>query len=232
MSVKNLVASAAILLAPITANAEGPVVVELFTSQGCSSCPPADLLLEELASHDYVIALALHVDYWDYLGWKDNFAQPAFSTRQRSYARQWRERSVYTPQMVVQGVNYMVGSRSDEIQRQIMQYEDAQSGVSVKASNQGAGIQIEISGQSSTENAADIHLVRYSEGESVMIQRGENAGKTIDYVNVVQSWQTLGQWDGDGPIVVNVSHVDAGEYVVIIQAEGPGEIFAAARLSH
>jgi len=223
---------AALLLAPISAQAEGPVVVELFTSQGCSSCPPADRLLADLATHDYVIALALHVDYWDYLGWKDDFAQPAFSNRQRLYARQWHERSVYTPQIVVQGVNYMVGSRSDEIQRQIMEFEDHATKVSLAVRNDAGGIEIEMSPQTEMLGEADIHLVRYSDGESVMIRRGENAGKTINYVNIVQSWDTLGQWDGTGPAVLRVPDAQTGQYVVIVQAVGPGEIFAAQLLDH
>ncbi len=228
----NILFGAALLLAPVAAHAENPVVVELYTSQGCSSCPPADQLLSRIADNDNVIALALHVDYWDYLGWKDAFANSVFSDRQRLYARQWHERSVYTPQMVVQGVNYMVGSRGDEIQRQIMQAEAHDDVVSVSASNQGAGIRIELAPIGGAVLEADIQLVRYSEGETVMIERGENAGKTIDYVNIVQDWQILGRWDGKGPAVVNVPSAEAGTYVVIIQAPGPGLIYAAVRLSH
>lgn len=232
MSWFNKLFGAALLLAPLPAQAEGPVVVELFTSQGCSSCPPADRLLADLAGHDYVIALALHVDYWDYLGWKDDFAQPAFSNRQRLYARQWHERSVYTPQMVIQGVNYLVGSRNDEVQRQIMQFENQTTKVSLAVRNNGGGFLIEISPQIDALGEADIHLVRYTPGETVMIERGENAGRTINYVNVVQDWETLGRWDGTGPASVTVPQAQAGEYVVIVQAVGPGEIYAAQPLSH
>ena len=228
----NILFGAALLLAPVVAQAESPVVVELYTSQGCSSCPPADRLLSRLARNDNVIALALHVDYWDYLGWKDEFANPEYSNRQRLYARVWHERSVYTPQMVVQGVSYMVGSRGDEIQRQIMQAEGNDEVVSVSASNEGAGIRIEITPIGGAHPEADIQLVRYTAGESVVIARGENAGKTIEYINVVQDWQVLGRWDGAGPTVVNVPSAEAGDYVVIIQAPGPGLIYAATRLSH
>jgi len=228
----NILFGAALLLAPVVAQAESPVVVELYTSQGCSSCPPADRLLSRLARNDNVIALALHVDYWDYLGWKDEFANPEYSNRQRLYARVWHERSVYTPQMVVQGVSYMVGSRGDEIQRQIMQAEENDEVVSVSASNEGAGIRIELAPIGGARPEADIQLVRYTAGESVVIARGENAGKTIEYINVVQDWQVLGRWDGAGPTVVNVPSAEAGDYVVIIQAPGPGLIYAATRLSH
>ena len=225
-----LLLSAVLLLAPLGARADNLVVVELFTSQGCSSCPPADRLLAELATHDYVIPLALHVDYWDYLGWKDDFARPEFSNRQRLYAQMWHERTVYTPQMVIQGVSYMVGSRSDEIQRQIMQAGSPDAKVRLDAQNDGPDLRISLSPVGAAPVEADIHLVRYSPGESVMIERGENAGKTINYVNIVESWETLGRWDGAGPTMVRVSDVAAGQYVVIIQAPGPGEIYAAALL--
>ncbi len=232
MSKVNLFLGAALLLAPVMAKAEHPVVVELYTSQGCSSCPPADRLLAELATHDNVIPLALHVDYWDYLGWKDAFAMPEFSDRQRLYARAWHERSVYTPQMVVQGVNYMVGSRADEIQRQIMQAEAVDEHVALAVASRGSGIEIEIMPLNGPPLEADIHLVRYAAGETVMIERGENAGKTIAYINVVQSWETVGRWDGKAPAVVRVPRAESGSYVVILQAPGPGRIYAATRLSH
>ncbi len=228
----NFLFGAALLLAPVVAAADNPVVVELYTSQGCSSCPPADRLLASLASHDNVIALALHVDYWDYLGWKDEFANPEYSNRQRLYARQWHERSVYTPQMVVQGVNYMVGSRGDEIQRQIMQAEEGTPKATLTARNEGRGFSVRMEAQVSAPVEADIYLVRFSESETVVIEHGENAGHTIEYVNVVQSWETLGRWDGLGVATVNVPQAESGEYVVILQAPGPGEIYAAARLSH
>ncbi len=228
----NILLGVVFLFAPFVAKAENPVVVELFTSQGCSSCPPADRVLAELATEDNVIALALHVDYWDYLGWKDQFALPAFSNRQRLYARQWQERSIYTPQMVVQGGQHMVGSRGDEVQRQIMQAEMDDATVSLTVSNRGSGLTVGMAPLGERAAKADIFLVRYAPGETVVIARGENAGKTIDYVNVVQSLETLGQWDGLGPVTVNVPYAEAGDYVVILQAPGPGKIYAAARVSH
>ena len=156
MSKLNILFGAALMLFPVVAKAENPVVVELYTSQGCSSCPPADRLLASLAAHEDIIALALHVDYWDYLGWADGFADPEFSNRQRRYARVWGERSVYTPQMVVQGANYMVGSRNDEIQRQIMQAEEVGPKVALTALNDGRGINIRMEALGSTAREADI----------------------------------------------------------------------------
>lgn len=232
MSRLNLLLGAVLFFAPLSVKAESPVVVELFTSQGCSSCPPADRLLANLAGHDDIIALALHVDYWDYLGWVDSFADPQFSNRQRRYARTWGERSVYTPQMVVHGVHYMVGSRNDEIQRQIMLAEELAPKVSLAVQNSGQGIQIKLEPLIEAPTEADIFLVRYSENETVTIERGENAGRRINYVNTVKSWETLGRWDGTGPVTVNVPQAEAGNYAIIIQSPGPGEIYAAAKLVH
>ncbi|MEL6315991.1 MAG: DUF1223 domain-containing protein, partial [Pseudomonadota bacterium] len=107
------------------AAADTPVVVELFTSQGCSSCPPADALLHELAKRDDVIALALHVDYWDYIGWKDEFAHPDYAKRQRGYAIEAGRRSVYTPQMIINGVTDIVGARPMELSKAIAEHAAA-----------------------------------------------------------------------------------------------------------
>ena len=217
---------------PISARAQDPVVVELYTSQGCSSCPPADRLLAELAHHDYVIALALHVDYWDYLGWKDDFADPDFSDRQRRYARVWHERSVYTPQMVIQGVQYMVGSRADEVQRQIMQFETDVSPVLIEASFEGDTATVTVRPENRPMPTSTVYLVRYSEGRDVMIERGENRGKTIHYVNVVEAWDTIAEWDGRSAISIQARGQAAGNYVVIVQEAGQGQIFAARLLSN
>jgi hypothetical protein len=105
-----LTACLIILSAPSLAQ-DRPVLVELFTSQGCSSCPPADALLHKLARRDDVVALALHVDYWDYIGWKDTFAKAAHSARQRAYAREAGRRMVYTPQMIINGADHVVIGR-------------------------------------------------------------------------------------------------------------------------
>ena len=108
--------------APLARAQGSPVVVELFTSQGCSSCPPADALLRKLAEEEDVIALALHVDYWDYLGWKDSFATPKFTARQRAYAKKARSRSIYTPQMVVQGEDRVVGNDAEMVLARISEH--------------------------------------------------------------------------------------------------------------
>ncbi len=223
--------TALLSLAPVVSNAENPIVVELYTSQGCSSCPPADLVLEQLVQHDYVIALALHVDYWDYLGWKDEFADPAFSARQRRYARAWNERSVYTPQMVVHGEQYMVGSRGDEVQRQIMQHENDVVTVSLDVQMHDGSATVSVAPKGRNVAASAVYLVGYSNGQDVAIERGELRGRTLHYVNVVQSWQTVANWDGAAAISFQTQHLGDLNYVVIIQEAGQGRILAAARLT-
>jgi len=219
-------------LFPALSSADNPVVVELYTSQGCSSCPPADRVLEQLAKKDYVIALALHVDYWDYLGWKDAFAQPAFSARQRAYARTWNERSVYTPQMVVQGSQYMVGSRGDEVQRQIMQHEGEPKTVSLDVESGENTTTISIAPFDQDVAGSAIYLVGYSSGQEVTIERGELRGRTLHYVNIVESWDTIAEWDGASAISLQVEDLDNLLYVVIVQEAGQGRILAAARLEN
>ncbi len=103
------------LAAPVMAQSTEGVVVELYTSQGCASCPPADEFLAELATHDEVIALALHVDYWDYIGWEDSFAQAAFTERQKMYARAIKSRTIYTPQMIIGGIDRVEGNTPDAV---------------------------------------------------------------------------------------------------------------------
>ncbi len=207
--------------------AANPVVVELYTSQGCSSCPPADQVLAELDGHDYVIALALHVDYWDYLGWADDFANPQFSARQRRYARAWRERSVYTPQMVIHGSQYMVGSRGDEVQRQIMMREDMPAPVNLSVAESGDATTVSLTPAHAPVGEATVYLVRYSPGETVEIQRGENAGKRIHYVNIVESWDTIANWGGDAGLTLQIDNLSSGNYVLIVQQAGQGEILVA-----
>ena len=126
----------------VPAHAQSPVVVELFTSQGCSSCPPADALLHELAGRDDVIALALHVDYWDYIGWEDAFADPAHTQRQRQYALEAGRRSVYTPQMVINGQTAIVGTKPMALSEAIAHYATKDMGVELALARTDEGLEI------------------------------------------------------------------------------------------
>ncbi|MGR3713803.1 MAG: DUF1223 domain-containing protein [Shimia sp.] len=206
-----------------------PVVVELFTSQGCSSCPPADAFFhKQLTDRDDVIALSLHVDYWDYIGWKDNFADPAYSNRQRLYARAAGHRSVYTPQMIVNGKDHVVGTHPDKVEGLIRAHKSVTPPVTLDVSRKGNRVSI----KASTEMRGDmrVHLVRYIDDEAVKIKRGENAGKTLTYANIVNDWRVLKNWNGRTPLSIDAQTKGDGPVVVLVQGANGGPILAAARV--
>lgn len=216
------------LAAPLHAT-ERPVVIELFTSQGCSSCPPADALLHELTKRDDVIALSLHVDYWDYIGWKDQFADPAFAERQRAYARAGGRRMIYTPQMIVNGQDSVVGVKPMKLNDLIRAHQNQPvvAEVEIEAATGGEyTVRVMPSGGGSSVGA-DVHLVRYSELRSADIKRGENAGRTIDYANVVEDWTHVGQWDGTSAREFTVELNGSGPGVILVQSRNNGRIKAA-----
>lgn len=208
---------------------DNTVVVELFTSQGCASCPPADKLLGEMAKMDHVIPLALHVDYWDYIGWKDQFATPAYSARQRAYARAAGKRMVYTPQMVIGGADSVVGTQFGEVSRLIESHSTRSPMVDLSVSLNGQTLMINAKPLSAQARDMVVQLVRYRKTATVDILRGENAGKSLTYYNIVNSWTVLRKWDGRAPL--QVSTVLKGElpFVVVVQKAGHGAILAAAR---
>ena len=209
---------------------DSPVVVELFTSQGCSSCPPADAVLAELAMRDDVIALALHVDYWDYIGWKDSFAQPEFTTRQQNYATFASERVVYTPQMIIGGLDSIVGSNAMALMDGIAAHQAVEPAVRLGLTRHGDSLSITAQVVADIDGPMTVQLVRYKPAETVSIERGENAGRSISYANVVTSWETLQSWDGVAPLAIDMELLGDDPTVVIVQRAGPGLIVAAARL--
>lgn len=207
-----------------------PVVVELYTSQGCSSCPPADAVLAELATRDDVIALALHVDYWDYIGWKDSFAQPAFSARQQNYASFSGERVVYTPQMMIGGLDSVVGSDAMALMDGIAAHQGVEPAVRLGLTRHGDMLSITAQVVAHIDGPMIVQLVRYLPDQTVNITHGENAGRSIRYVNVVTSLETLRNWDGAAPLAIDMPLTGSDPTVVIVQKAGPGLIVAAARL--
>ena len=218
---------AALLITP--AKAETTVVVELFTSQGCSSCPPADAILREMAPRDDVIALALHVDYWDYIGWKDIFGDPAHTERQRAYARANGERTVYTPQFVIGGQDHVVGIKPMKLVETIMAHQAQPPAAEVTLGREGdvlliRAVSAELAGP------VEIHLFRYIPSEEVRIARGENRGRTLTYANIVSDWQIVGRWDPRMPFEQSVSVAGPEPVVVVAQRPEGGPIFGAARL--
>jgi hypothetical protein len=221
---------AALAVAAFAQSSDNPVVVELYTSQGCSSCPPADEVLGRLAGRDDVIALALHVDYWDYIGWKDTFADPAYTKRQNAYARAAGARNIYTPQMVVGGMEHLVGVRPMELDDLIAKHGQKAKAVDLTLSRSGGTVHIEAVATKAMPSGAVVQLVRYLPKASVSIERGENAGNRIEYSNIVQSWQRLSDWDGQAPLSLDAEVSGKSPVVVIVQEPGPGAILAAARL--
>ncbi len=184
-------------------------VVELFTSQGCSSCPVADALLQQYAKRPDVVAISLPVDYWDYLGWKDTLASPRFTGRQRGYAEKRGDGHVYTPQVVVNGLIHAVGSNKDEIDR-ALEKTDAELKplrVAVTALSDGKTLAIETlplqSPQGGTAGGT-IWLAIVQPSVEVEIKRGENRGKKVIYTNVVRELTAVGNWS-EKPVRIELS---------------------------
>ncbi|WP_420567616.1 DUF1223 domain-containing protein [Thalassovita sp.] len=207
-----------------------PVLVELYTSQGCSSCPPADAFMNKLAKRDDVIALALHVDYWDYIGWPDEFAQAKFTKRQKSYAVSAGRRSIYTPQMIVGGQEHVVGNHPMDVNDLIRKHAAKEPAVSVGLKRQGDRLTITASADRPLNEPLLVQMVRYMPGKQVMIRRGENAGRTIQYSNIVTDWKLVGEWDPRAPLSTTGKITGDAPVVVIVQRHGPGEVLATARL--
>ena len=207
-----------------------PVVVELFTSQGCVACPPADAYFAELAAQTDLIALALHVDYWDYLGWKDSFGSAAFTQRQKRYAKAAGARMIYTPQVIVGGLDRVEGTRPQEIRDSIAAHAAMAPRVTLGVRWQGERLTIEAEADPPLGKPAVVHLVRYDPEETVLIERGENAGQTITYHNIVTDWSAIGEWSGKAALMLSADAMGPEPLVVIVQEAGPGPILAAVRL--
>lgn len=207
---------------------DNPVVVELYTSQGCSSCPPADEMLRDLAGRDGVIALALHVDYWDYIGWADSFADPAYTARQQRYGAVAGNHMIYTPQFIVGGQDQVVGAKVMDVADAIRAQAARPSGVTLRITRSGDRLQI--SGEAAARALMVVQVVRYMPQESVDIQRGENAGRRFTYANIVNDWRVVGEWDGREPLDMQANVAGSAPIVVIVQERGPGRILAAAEL--
>ena len=217
------------LFPAVGASQDQPVVVELFTSQGCSYCPPADAYLNELAKQPNVIALAWHVDYWDYIGWKDSFANPAFTERQRAYAHAQKQRMIYTPQLIINGVENMMGKIYDEVSASIRKVTVQKAVMKLSSSRAGAAYTVTLSA-SHRHGTYDVQLVRVSPINIVKILGGENAGKTVTYVNVVTDLRSLGSWDGQSKVTFKTGDLVRGKYTILVQHQGHGKIVAAAWL--
>jgi hypothetical protein len=224
------------------AHAEPRAVVELFTSQGCSSCPEADKVLGELAGDPNVIALSLPIDYWDYLGWKDTLADSRFSARQKAYSRVRGDRDVYTPQVVVNGSTHVIGSDRVKIEGAIDTTKKADGVMSVPVSMSLSGKQINVSVAASSKGPAARHgevwICSVSKSVPISIGRGENRGREVTYYNVVRNLLKVGDWNGNAgnwtvPLE-NISRDGVDAAVVYVQdgnRENPGPMLGAAYTS-
>jgi len=212
-------------------------VVELFTSQGCSSCPPADAFLGELADRGDVVALSYHVDYWDYLGWRDTLGARANTERQRAYGRSFGVGSVYTPQAVVNGRQHMSGAKRDEVAGAMESLASGGNGmnVQVSASYSGESIMIELGEGSGYPRKAHVVIAYFEPASRVAITRGENSGRTVVYRNAVKSLQTVGMWHGKATRLEvprdDIASRGAGGCAILLQKVGkdglPGPIIGA-----
>jgi hypothetical protein len=200
------------------------VVLELFTSQGCSSCPPAEALLIDLAGHPNVLALAFHVDYWDRLGWKDPYSSPEATKRQRDYAGHLGEARIYTPQIVVDGRKGMVGSARAQVLAAVdAALADPRAAVPLSFRREGGSLAI---GVGPGRGHGRLLLVGFDPRIETAVRRGENAGRKIVQANVVRSVETVAEWDG--PALAFTRPVPTGERTALILQAQDGRILGAA----
>jgi len=221
------------------AYADPRAVVELFTSQGCSSCPPADKIIGKLARDPSIVAISLPIDYWDYLGWKDTLADARFSARQKAYSRMRGDREVYTPQVVVNGSVHVIGSDLEGIESAISETAKNDGVMSVPVTLSQSGRQITVSVAASGKSPAAMHgevwIGAISKAIPIAVGRGENSGRELTYYNVVRNLLKVGDWNGtSGSWTVpleNISREGVDAAVVFVQdgnRDKPGPMLGAA----
>lgn len=217
------------------AKAKRPVVVELYTSQGCSSCPPADALLGQLSTRKDVLAVSLPVTYWDMLGWRDTLASEANTLRQKAYSKQLGRGGIYTPQMIIDGATDVVGSREQTVQAAIAARASDMQIVPVELDGDKQQVHISVgSGAARAGHDATIWMFGILPQTTVKIGEGENGGRTVTYHNVVRGIRAVGTWKGD-PVTVTLPRAEAGPphngIAVLVQQGGYGRVLGAALLA-
>lgn len=208
---------------------ERVLLLELFTSEGCSSCPPADRLLEELDRRQPVegvklVVLSEHVDYWDHIGWKDRFSQHLFSERQEAYSRYFKTGEVYTPQLVVQGKVGVIGNQRAEVNealRQVAQQSGAELAVEILEKGEKAW-KVRVKGAYA---GADLWWATAMDQASTAVKSGENAGRQLKHVAVVQKLTRVGAYREGAEVVIPMGGA-AQRLIVFVQKPGPGEVLA------
>jgi hypothetical protein len=200
-----------------------PVVVELFTSQGCSSCPPADAVLAEIAGRPDVLALGFHVDYWDKLGWKDPLSAPGATRRQNEYAARLGRREIYTPQIVIDGKTELIGSHRDAVLAAIGHGgRPAVAPVAFAPDSRSVAI-------GAGSGAGTVIAVRFLRSRTTEVGRGENAGRTARDVNAVEEIRTLGAWNGQASSFA-IESPDAAHGIAVLVQATDGAILGAGAL--
>jgi hypothetical protein len=214
-----------------------PVVIELFTSQGCSDCPAADRVVGELAKRKDVIALSLPVTYWDMLGWKDTFATAANTQRQKSYAKAMNRSGIFTPQMIVDGAFDVVGNQHDRVMAAVASRAAnlaAETPVHMTVGTSSGRLEIAIDpSHAKIKPMATIWVMRTLSQVSVNVQEGENKNRKLNYTNVVRDLQRAGEWNGDAmkidlPLTAGKTAQDG--VAVILQSHDYGPVLAASAL--
>ena len=250
MNYRHIVFAAAAIctasMTPLPASAGEPrAVIELFTSQGCSSCPAADKVLGELSRDPTLVTLSLPVDYWDYLGWKDTLALHGHSNRERAYADTRGDREVYTPQVVVNGIVHVLGSDKAAIEQAIAQTRQSAAPLTLPVTIAVAEGKVSVNVPAANgENAsAEVWVCPITGKAQIAIERGENRGHTLAYTNVVRRWVKLGDWSGKAetfsvPVAeladADFSLRDIDRVAVIVQsgvAAKPGLMLGAATVN-
>ncbi|MDA0785222.1 MAG: DUF1223 domain-containing protein [Proteobacteria bacterium] len=236
---RHIVAALALLLGFVVASSAHAdprlTVVELYTSQGCPACPAADGLLGELATRPGILALSFHVDYWDYIGWADPFANEVYSHRQQRYLEQLKLPYVYTPQMVVDGQLHASGNRRNQVETNIERARGLGQGrveVSVTRISDGQ-VRIQIPGSDAVyRGEADIMLVRFDEKHITQVTRGENAGKTLTNHNIVRLLRPVADWNGEAVDMVmrlqDIGGADPAYCAIFVQERDQGRILGAS----
>jgi hypothetical protein len=211
--------------AAMAADVDNPTVVELFQSQGCSSCPPANANLNAIADRPDILALSFAVTYWDRLGWKDIFAHPAYTARQWEYAKAGGRSNVFTPQMIVNGRGVLVGSNRSQVEAFIKNHDRGASGPAVTAAAGRVSI-----GKGRAARPANVWLVRYDPRvHNVPIRAGENGGRTLPHKNIVRAIHLLGKWTGDAASFKLPANSGGPYKSALLVQDGPGGAILSAR---
>jgi hypothetical protein len=215
------------------AASEGPWAVELFTSQGCSSCPPSDAYLGRLARRPDIVALSYHVDYWDYIGWKDAFATRATTDRQRAYARVLKQRYVYTPEMVVEGIGHDTGREGGPIESLLAEAQRRSPRRATPQLSLGPGgpLTVKLDAFALDGGRADVTLMIYDRRHATPVASGENQGRMLDNFNVVRRLEILARWDGAAASWTVADPLQSGQgAAVLVQRPDHGPVLGCNKL--